>query len=146
MCAPAEPAVRPKVLVVDDMALNRKLLTAVCRKLGYETVEAVNGAHAVEVFTREGSLVACILLDLEMPVLDGWQAAQKLRDLEGSLAEVPIIACTACNLSELMPQGNLSVEQHTLACGINLCLNKPLSLTCLTAALEQLSVPTPARN
>eukprot|EP00879_Flechtneria_rotunda_P011267 GHRR01011769.1.p1 GENE.GHRR01011769.1~~GHRR01011769.1.p1 ORF type:complete len:136 (+),score=51.64 GHRR01011769.1:560-967(+) len=85
MCAPAEPAVRPKVLVVDDMALNRKLLTAVCRKLGYETVEAVNGAHAVEVFTREGSLVACILLDLEMPVLDGWQAAQKLRDLEGSL-------------------------------------------------------------
>ncbi|KAF8060004.1 rcsC [Scenedesmus sp. PABB004] len=148
------------VLVVDDMALNRKLLSAMARKLGFATIEAADGAEALSALAARDAgagAVAAVLLDLQMPVLDGWATARRLRALEAvqdaPAARLPIIACTACDLasdagaSAACAAGDgaaLSVEQHTLACGVDVCLHKPLSLERLTAALRELRVLTAA--
>lgn len=139
--------VRPLVLIVDDHAINRKLLGAAARKLGFTTIEAENGAQALALCAQQTEEdIACVLLDLQMPVLDGWSTARQMRSTACSLPDtVPIIACTGCDLQEQSQQSQgLSIEEHTLSCGINLCLNKPLSLARLTAALQQLAVPCPA--
>lgn len=157
------------VLVVDDLPLNRKLLSALAQKLGFATKEAVNGAEALAMLAQHqqhqtissnsgtrnssctsssdsprgiGQDIACVLLDLQMPVLDGWSTARGVRELKGDVGSVPIIACTAADLASATAAG-LTMEQETLASGIDLCLNKPLKLEQLVAALEQLSVPCP---
>ena len=140
-------AVRPLVLIVDDHAINRKLLGAAVRKLGFTTLEAEDGAQALALCAgQRDHNIACVLLDLQMPVLDGWSTARQMRSGACSLPDdVPIIACTGCDLQEQSQQATgQSIEEHTLSCGVNLCLNKPLSLARLTAALEQLAVPCPA--
>lgn len=139
-------AVSRLVLVVDDHAINRKLLSAAARKLGFTTIEAENGAQALALCEqRPQQDIACVLLDLQMPVKDGWSTARQMRSAACSLPDsVPIIACTACDLHEQSQQmQGLSIEQHTLLCGVDMCLNKPLSLAQLTAALQQLAVPCP---
>lgn len=75
-----------------------------------------------------------VLLDLQMPVLDGWSTARLLRQEHGMA--LPILACTASDLSS--PAGGSSVQQHALDCGADLCLSKPLGVSQLTAALQQL--------
>jgi CheY-like chemotaxis protein len=154
------------VLVVDDMAINRKLLSALAQKLGFSTQEAGNGAEALQLLAQhaqqrqicsssdssessssstDGGLeYACILMDLQMPVLDGWSTAQQLRQLGSHVASLPIIACTACDLAAAGTAEGRLLEQRTLACGIDMCLNKPLQLDQLTAALQQLCVACPA--
>lgn len=140
-------AVRPLVLIVDDHAINRKLLGAAARKLGFTTIEAENGAEALALCAQQEE-IACVLLDLQMPVLDGWSTAKEMRSAACSLPnDVPIIACTGCDLQEQSKQSQgLSIEEHTLSCGIDMCLNKPLSLAQLTTALQQLAVPCPAED
>lgn len=118
------------------------------RRLGYEPLEATNGLEAVELYEREAAAagpcaVAAILLDLQMPVMDGWQAAQHLRLRHPAL---PIVACTACCLSEVLPGPvEQSLEAFTLACGADRCLNKPCSLSQLSNTLQELAVPCPSK-
>jgi CheY-like chemotaxis protein len=153
------------------MAINRKLLSALAQKLGFTTREAGNGAEALQLLAQhvqqrqcdsstpsssESSSTssssscdddleyACILMDLQMPVLDGWSTALQLRQLGSHLSSLPIIACTACDLAAAGTAEGRLLEQRTLACGIDMCLNKPLRLDQLTAALQQLSVACPA--
>lgn len=85
-----------------------------------------------------------MLLDLHMPVLDGWSTARLMRQEHG--ASLPIVACTAAELAApAFPGGSSSVHQHALDSGANMCLSKMLSLAQLTAALQQLHVlPHPA--
>lgn len=83
-----------------------------------------------------------------MPVLDGWSTARILRQEHG--LSLPILACTASDL--LSPAGQLtspaedsnivlpSVQQHALDCGADMCLSKPLGVSQLTAALQELQV------
>jgi CheY-like chemotaxis protein len=141
--------VRPLVLIVDDHAINRKLLGAAARKLGFTPIEAENGAQALALCAQQPQEdIAYVLLDLQMPVLDGWSTAKEMRSTACSLPNnVPIIACTGCDLQEQSQQSQgQSIEEHTLACGVDMCLNKPLSLAQLTAALQQLAVPCPASD
>lgn len=90
-------------LQVDDMRLNRLVLGRMLTKLGFEVVEADNGLAAIEQFIFHQPALSCVLLDLQMPVLDGWETAKRLRGLEAvsAWARVPIVACTA-----LSPQEN----------------------------------------
>jgi CheY-like chemotaxis protein len=148
------------------MAINRKLLSALAQKLGFTTREAGNGAEALQLLaehvqqrqcgsstsssssssTGDDLEYACILMDLQMPVLDGWSTALQLRQLGSHLSSLPIIACTACDLAAAGTAEGRLLEQRTLACGIDMCLNKPLRLDQLTAALQQLSVACPASS
>lgn len=141
---PASAQARSKILVVDDLPLNRKLLSAMARKLGYDTIEAENGAQCLDLYARERDRISCILLDLQMPVLDGWQTAQRLRLLdEAHSRRTPIVACTACNLGDMLDLGK-SVEEHTLSCGVDTCLSKPLTFAVLAQVISTLALTIPS--
>lgn len=80
------------VLVVDDNQDNRVILSAILTHHGYGVLQAVDGQGAVDQARRHAP--HAILMDLQMPVLDGWEAARVLKaDLE--TASIPIIAVTA---------------------------------------------------
>jgi PAS domain S-box-containing protein len=82
-----------RILVADDSDANRELMTAYLRALDAEADTAVDGAEALEaVRTRAYDLV---LMDVNMPVMDGLAATREIRALGGAFAELPIIALTA---------------------------------------------------
>lgn len=80
----------PRVLVADDNAINRKLIAKMLAKLGLESVMAANGAEAVEACDREDFVA--ILMDIQMPEMDGIEATRQLRKRG---CKTPIIAITA---------------------------------------------------
>ena len=105
-----------KILVVEDNEDNRRILIYRLRKIGdFEIIEAVNGEQAVEVVrTQRPDL---IFMDLKMPVLDGWEATGRIRQMEGG-DRVRIIALTA--------QAMAGDEEKALAAGCDDYLSKPV--------------------
>lgn len=82
----------PLVLLVEDNVHNRAIFAQVLAHYGYEVREAENGEQAVRLATELRPAV--ILMDLSLPVLDGWEATRKIK-ADPQLAEIPIIALTA---------------------------------------------------
>jgi CheY-like chemotaxis protein len=85
-----------KILLVEDNELNQKFAIAVIRKLGYEMDIASNGLIGVQLFKE--NTYDLILMDIQMPEMNGIEATQAIRQLEaseGSGKHVPIIAVTA---------------------------------------------------
>jgi len=87
----------PRVLVVDDAPANLIALGAVLKPLGLHVVEARSGPQALDLL-GEGSF-AVALLDVQMPVMDGFELAERIRKLSGG-AELPIIFLTAIHADE----------------------------------------------
>ncbi len=106
---------RKKVLVVDDIAENRAVVTNLLTPLGFEVAEAANGREGVG--TAQRLRPDLILMDIAMPELDGLAATRRLRQLE-ALQEVPIIAMSAS-----VSTGD---SEQSLAAGMNAFLPKPL--------------------
>lgn len=81
-----------KILLVEDNEMNRDMLARRLQRRGYEVVGAVNGQEAVDKTTEiEPDL---ILMDLSLPVMDGWEATKILKD-QSETADIPVIALTA---------------------------------------------------
>jgi two-component system sensor histidine kinase/response regulator len=113
------------VLVVEDNATNQKVATAMLGALGLRSAVAGNGLVAVEmVRERQFDL---ILMDCQMPVMDGYAATAAIRALPGERGRVPIVALTADAL-----QGD---EGKCLAAGMDAFLPKPLTLGQLATTL-----------
>jgi len=91
---PAQDSPR-RILLVDDNPDNRLLIRSFLKKMPYEIVEAENGQIAIDLFQREN--FDLVLMDVQMPVLDGHQATRAIRawEREGSRPPTPIIALTA---------------------------------------------------
>ena len=83
--------------MVEDNELNREIVKAVLEETGFEVEEAENGAVAVDKIKTAGALYYdVVLMDIQMPVMDGYMATKKIRNLEDSdLANIPIIALSA---------------------------------------------------
>lgn len=81
-----------RVLLVEDNELNRDMLSRRLRKKGYDVEMAVDGAQGVEMARAGGHDI--ILMDMSLPVIDGWEATRQIRASEG-LDAIPIIALTA---------------------------------------------------
>jgi CheY-like chemotaxis protein len=113
-----------KILVVDDVALNREILSALFEETSAKVSEAVNGKEAVEMAARD--VYDCILMDLHMPVMDGYEATKRIRLLE---IDTPIIAVTADSGSEVI--------SRCLECGMNDHIEKPVDAATLLETLEQ---------
>lgn len=85
-----------RVLVVDDTAMNRQVLARAVTNLGYEAVTAANGAEALDLLgsTPDAGGVDVVLLDLLMPVLDGFATLQRIKD-DAALEHLPVIMVSA---------------------------------------------------
>ena len=79
-----------KILVVDDEERMRKLVRDFLANKGYRVLEASNGEEALDIFLQQKD-IALILLDVMMPVMDGWEACKAIREY----SKVPIIMRTA---------------------------------------------------
>lgn len=82
----------PKLLLVEDNEMNRDMLSRRLIRRGYEIVMAVDGAQAVAAAADE--LPDLILMDMSLPVVDGWEATRRIKALEPT-RHIPIIALTA---------------------------------------------------
>ena len=80
-----------KVLVVEDVEMNRELMVQLLEDR-YEVIEAVNGEEGVEAAERERPEL--ILMDLSLPVMNGWEATRRLK-ANPELKSIPVIALTA---------------------------------------------------
>lgn len=119
------------------------MLTALLHRRSSISTHPTSPVCPVPLLHRAGRDISLVLLDLHMPVLDGWSTARLMREEHG--ASLPIVACTAAELAAPAFPGGSSVHQHALDSGANMCLSKTLSLAQLTAALQQLHVlPHPA--
>ena len=81
-----------KILLVEDNEMNRDMLSRRLKKRGHEVVIAVDGQEGVNMASSEGPEI--ILLDMSLPVMDGWEAARALKADEATKS-IPIIALTA---------------------------------------------------
>ncbi len=79
------------ILVVDDNAVNRALVSTYIKREGYRVIQAADGMCAVEMAIAEKPDL--ILMDLDMPEMDGWEAARRIRS-ESGLSKIPIVALT----------------------------------------------------
>ena len=83
----------PRILIVDDDAATRAAVALLLRLTGYETAEAADGQEALS-YLRANPAPALILLDLMMPVMDGWQFLAE-RHSEPALTAIPVVIFTA---------------------------------------------------
>jgi len=81
------------ILLVEDDVDSRENLAAVLRSEGHEVVTAANGQEAHQYLSSAATLPSVILLDLMMPVMDGWTFAKRLRER----VEIPIVVLSAAN-------------------------------------------------
>jgi signal transduction histidine kinase/DNA-binding response OmpR family regulator len=96
--SPAAPRSPGRVLVVEDNPVNQKLAVRILQRLGYRTETADHGLAALEAIARED--FDAILMDCQMPELDGYEATVRIRQREGAARHTPIIAVTAGVLDE----------------------------------------------
>jgi CheY-like chemotaxis protein len=81
-----------KILLVEDNEMNRDMLSRRLGRKGFEVVIATDGAQGVEMARSEAPDL--ILMDMSLPVLDGWEATRRLK-ADAELARIPVIALTA---------------------------------------------------
>lgn len=127
--------IRPlRVLAAEDNAVSASVLKGMLEKLGHRAVFCGDGAAAVTAFNKTAQSFDVILLDYQMPVMDGLQAARKIRSIEQEqkLGRIPIIALTAHAFEEQRKQ--------CLAAGMDSYLSKPISLATLSATLRPYQV------
>jgi len=103
-----------KVLVVEDVDFNRELIVQLLEDK-YHVIEAVNGQQGVELAERERPEL--ILMDLSLPVMDGWEATRRLK-ANDDLRSIPVIALTS--------HAMVGDEEKALAAGCDDYLVKPL--------------------
>jgi signal transduction histidine kinase/DNA-binding response OmpR family regulator len=114
---PAAPTGRGRVLAADDNAVNKKLITRLLEKAGYVADAVENGREAIEAVTRVD--YDAVLMDCQMPVMDGFEATSVIRAAEsGRSRRVPIIALTASAME--------SDRERCLAAGMDDYLTKPI--------------------
>lgn len=87
-----------QILIVDDMEINRAILCELFRE-DYGLLEAENGQEALELIHQYRSSIAVILLDIVMPVMDGFQLMERLQR-DGILQRIPVILITADTFHE----------------------------------------------
>lgn len=124
------------ILVIENDANNRILIEHLLCIGGYNVVSAMNGQEALELLDR-GIQVDMVLTDLSMPVLDGYQAAQLIRERAG-YADLPIVAVTGYAMSE--------EKASAIAAGCNDYLTKPFRQSELLEVVARLLPAFPAQE
>jgi CheY-like chemotaxis protein len=117
----------PKILLVEDQEMNRDMLSRRLKKRGYEIDIAVDGAEGLE-RARNGA-PALILMDMSLPVIDGWEATRQLKADEATRS-IPVVALTAHAMS--------TDREKALEAGCDAYETKPVELPRLLETIEKL--------
>ncbi len=121
-----------RVLVVEDNEINQVVISEMLkqRDISYDIVnDGVEALAILEHESKQARFFSLILMDCQMPNMDGYQATQHIRQLTSSVASIPIIALTANAMSE--------EREKCFACGMNEYLSKPVEQTRLYSMLEK---------
>lgn len=129
------PGLAGRVLVVEDNLVNRKVVVAMLMKLNFEVVSVENGQEAVDAI-MQGMRPDLVLMDVQMPVMDGLEATKRIRQWEGETRQphLTIIALTAGAFED--------DRRHCIACGMDDFLAKPINMNGLASILAKWSVRT----
>jgi CheY-like chemotaxis protein len=120
-----------KILLVEDNEMNRDMLSRRLIRRGYEVIMAEDGAAGVE--TARTHRPDLVLMDMSLPVMDGWEATRQLKASE-ELRSIPVIALTAHAMA--------GDEEKALEAGCDAYETKPVELPRLLAKIESL-LPKP---
>jgi len=137
--ADAAPTGRLRVLVVDDIAMNRDIACAFLEAAGHEATSADGGAEALK--RLETTTYDVVLMDVRMPEMDGMEASRRIRALGTASSSVPIVALTALAFGEQISECK--------AAGMDLHLTKPITQAALldvVARAVKLRQPEPATD
>jgi len=116
-----------RILLVEDNEMGRQIVRIMLEHLQLQVVEAVDGAEALAKVTAEN--FDLVLMDIQMPVMDGIAAAKAIHMLAQPKASIPIIAMTAYMETE--------IEQQFTQAGFNSCISKPIELDTLGLQLQR---------
>jgi CheY-like chemotaxis protein len=115
------------VLVAEDNLVNQKVAAAMLKRLGYRADLVANGREAVEALGRTS--YAAVLMDCQMPLMNGYEATAEIRRGEGPGCHVPIVALTASAI-----KGD---EDRCIAAGMDAYITKPVTVDALGAVLTR---------
>lgn len=116
-----------KILLVEDNELNRDMLSRRLMRCGFEVIIAIDGNAGV--VKAEQELPDLIVMDMSLPILDGWEATKKLKQIE-STRHIPIIGCSA--------HAMVGDREKGMEAGCDDYDTKPIEFTRLLAKIEKL--------
>jgi len=122
----------PKILLVEDNEMNRDMLSRRLQRKGYEIVIAVDGQQAVTMAASESP--ALILMDMSLPIFDGWEATRRIK-AANETRNIPVIALTAHAMA--------GDREKSLEAGCDDYDTKPIELPRLLEKMETLLKRTP---
>jgi two-component system, sensor histidine kinase len=130
MTTESDHTIKPRILVAEDNDLNIRVIKAMLTKLGY-AVDVLQDGEEVVAAIKDGMRPALILMDLQMPVMNGIEATQLIRlwETQTQHPRIPIVALTAAVYGEDV--------SASLEAGMDDFLMKPLSVAALTPVLEK---------
>ncbi len=120
----------PRILLVEDNEMNRDMLSRRLQRRGYEVILAVDGQQGVDMSRAQGPDI--LLLDMSLPVKDGWQVAREMK-ADNALKSIPIIALTAHAMAD--------DRMRAMAAGCDDYDTKPVDLPRLLSKIEALLGP-----
>lgn len=116
-----------KILLVEDNEMNRDMLSRRLQRKGYDVIMAVDGEQGVAMASTQSPDL--ILMDMSLPVLNGWDATRRIK-ADSALAGIPVIALTAHAMA--------SDREQALAAGCDAYETKPIDLPQLLEKIESL--------
>ena len=123
----ARPPASARILVAEDNPVNQKVAVKILERLGYRVEVADNGQEAVEACARTS--YDALLMDCQMPIMDGFVATAKIREQEGPKRRTPIVAMTASAMA--------GDRERCLAAGMDDYVSKPISPESISEVLRR---------
>jgi CheY-like chemotaxis protein len=124
----AKPITKARVLIVEDNLINQKVARSLMERMGYSVEVAANGREGLQKW-QEG-FFDLILMDCQMPEMDGYEATREIRAREAGERHTPIVAVTANAMA--------GDREKCLAAGMDAFVPKPIKIDGLVGILEQL--------
>lgn len=125
-----QDACQPRFLLVEDNVINMRILQAFMKKLGHVYDAATDGRQAVDSYRDGGGRYRCILMDISMPVMDGFEATRLIRGFEKE-KHLP-----RCHIFAISGLASKEAQEDAFATGLDLFLSKPVQLKELSRILK----------
>lgn len=121
---------RPHVLLVDDNAINLKMLVVYMERLDCSYATATNGQEALEIYQQSVQVFDVVLMDISMPIMDGFESTRQIRLFERALGRSPTVIVALTGL------GSKEAQRKAFRSGVDLFLSKPVPMRKLRGIVD----------